>query len=92
MNEEKLLIPVNMAVMFFRAKLEPNVMLSYIRDEFQNGKKKWNCVFIFVFIIFYIYSHFLAGNLVPDKKSPILKLVSHYARKHFEIDHLLSLH
>jgi hypothetical protein len=29
MNEEKLLIPVNMAVMFFRAKLEPNVTLSY---------------------------------------------------------------
>jgi hypothetical protein len=40
MNEEKLLILVNMAVMFFRAKLEPNVMLSYIRDEFQNMEKK----------------------------------------------------
>ena len=87
MNEEKLLIPVNMAVMFFGAKLEPNVMLSYIRAFEMN-----NCVFIFVFIIFYIYSHFLAGNLDPDKMSPILKLVSHYARKHFEIDHLLSLH
>ena len=72
--------------MFFLAKLEPDVTLSYlyIRDEL--------CFFIFVFIIFYIYSHFLAGNLVPDEMSPVLKLVSHYARKHFEIDHLLSLH
>jgi quinol-cytochrome oxidoreductase complex cytochrome b subunit len=68
--------------MFFLAKLEPNVTLTTF---------EMTCVFIFVFIIFYIYSHFLAGNLVPDKMSPILKLVSHYARKHFEIDHLLSL-
>ena len=70
--------------MFFLAKLEPNVTLTTLFEM--------NCVFIFVFIIFYIYSHFLAGNLMPDEMSPMLKLVSHYARKHFEIDHLLSLH
>ena len=40
---------------------------------------------------FFLFSHSLAGELVPDKMSPILNLVSHYAREHFEIDHLLSL-
>jgi len=59
MNEEKLLIPVNMAVMFFGAKLEPNVMLSYIRDEFQNGKKKMELCFYFCFHHFlYLFAFF----------------------------------
>ena len=49
MNEEKLLIPVNMAVMFFGAKLEPNVMLSYIRAF------EMNFVFLFLFSSFFIF-------------------------------------
>jgi len=54
MNEEKLLIPVNMAVMFFRAKLEPNVMLSYIRDEFQKELCFYFCFhhFLYLFAFF----------------------------------------
>ena len=39
-----------MAVMIFRAKLEPNVTLSYIRDEFQNG-----IVFLFLFSSFFMF-------------------------------------